>query len=192
MTKPGKRDYIVQSSLELIAEHGFHGAPMNMIAERAGVGVGTIYLYFETKDVLINELYQEIGAKMYPSILNGYANKAPIRERFLKIYTSLLRYFIQFPLDFLFLQQFYNSPYGVAFRRVKLLGNESGSPDVFNDLFEEGAEQQIFKNLPPAVLLALAFGPLLAVARDHILGFVHLDETMIDRTINACWDSVKR
>ena len=192
MTKPGKRDYIVQSSLELIAEHGFHGAPMSMIAERAGVGVGTIYLYFETKGELINELHQELEAKMYPFLLDGYADNAPIRERFFKIYTSLLRYFIQFPLDFRYLEQFYNSPYGVAFRRVKLLGNKSGRSDVFDELFEEGTKRQVCKNLPPVILLALAFGPLLAVARDHILGFVHLDDTMIDRTINACWDAVKR
>ncbi len=46
MAKPDKRDEIVQAALELIAEHGFHGAPMAMIAERAGVGAGTIYLLF--------------------------------------------------------------------------------------------------------------------------------------------------
>lgn len=33
MTKPDKRDEIIRSALELIAEHGFHGAPMAMIAE---------------------------------------------------------------------------------------------------------------------------------------------------------------
>ena len=60
MTKPDKRDEIVRAALELIAEHGFHGAPMAMIADRAGVGAGTIYRYFENKDVLINELYLEI------------------------------------------------------------------------------------------------------------------------------------
>jgi AcrR family transcriptional regulator len=192
MTKPDKRNYIVQSALELFAKHGFHGAPMTMIAERAGVGVGTIYLYFETKDVLINELHQELEEKMYPFLLNGYADNAPIRRRFFNIYTSLLRYFIQFPLDFRYLEQFYNSPYGVAFRRVKLMGNKTGRSDVFDELFEEGTEWQVFKDLPPVILLALAFGPLLTVARDHILGFVHLDDTMIDRTINACWDAVRR
>jgi AcrR family transcriptional regulator len=43
MTKPDKREDIVWAAMELIAEHGFHGAPMAMIAERAGVGAGTIY-----------------------------------------------------------------------------------------------------------------------------------------------------
>jgi len=30
------------------------------------------------------------------------------------------------------------------------------------------------------------------VARDHILGFVCLDEVLIIKTIEACWDTVKR
>jgi len=54
MTKPDKRDDIVRAALELIAENGFHGAPMAMIADKAGVGAGTIYRYFENKEVLIN------------------------------------------------------------------------------------------------------------------------------------------
>jgi AcrR family transcriptional regulator len=192
MTKPNKRDEIVRSALELIAEHGFHGAPMAMIAERAGVGAGTIYRYFENKDVLIHELYRELfEAKLYPFLLDGYAAEAPFMIRFLHLGTTLLRYFIEHPLHFRYLEQFHNSPYGVAIRRDKILGKEGGC-DVFRELFEQGAAQQVIKDFPLVILFDLAFGPLLAVARDHILGFVQLDDAMIDRTIEACWDAVKR
>ena len=191
MTKPNKREEIVRSALELIAEHGFHGAPMAMVAERAGVGAGTIYRYFENKDVLIKELYQELEEKMYPFIREGYSAEAPFRMRFLHLGTALLRYFIEHPLHYRYLEQFHNSPYGVAFRRDKILG-ESGGCDVFRELFEQGAAQQVVKELPLVILFALAFGPLLAVARDHILGFVQLDDSMINRTIDACWDAVRR
>jgi AcrR family transcriptional regulator len=192
MTTPNKRDDIVRSAMELIAEHGFHGAPMAMVAERAGVGAGTIYRYFENKEILIIEMYQEIEAKMYALILDGYANEAPIRARFIHLWTALLRYFIQFPLDFRYLEQFRNSPYGVACRRDKILGNKVGEYNVFRELFEQGAAQQVVKDLPLVILFSLSFGPLLAVTRDYILGFVELDETMIKRTIEACWDAVKR
>jgi AcrR family transcriptional regulator len=37
MAKPDKREEIVRVALELIAEKGFHGAPMSMIADRAAV-----------------------------------------------------------------------------------------------------------------------------------------------------------
>lgn len=191
MTKPNKRDEIVCAALELIAEHGFHGAPMALVAEQAGVGAGTIYRYFENKDVLIKELYKELEAKLYPFLLDGYAVEAPLRMRFLHLGTALLRYFIEHPLHFRYLEQFHNSPYGVAVRRDKILG-KTGGCDAFRELFEQGAEQQVVKDFPLVILFDLAFGPLLAVARDHILGFVQLDDTIIERTIEACWDAVKR
>lgn len=192
MSKPDKRDEIVRAALELIAEHGFHGAPMAMIAERADVGAGTIYRYFENKDVLINGLYGEIEEKMLNHLQQGYSAEAPFRARFLHLCTALLRYFIENPLDFRYLEQFFNSPYGVAVRRDKLLGNREGGCNAFKELFEQGMAQQVLKDFPLAILFDLAFGPLLAVARDHILGFINLDENLITRTIEACWDAVKR
>lgn len=192
MSKIDKRDEIVRAALELIAEQGFHGAPMAMIAERAEVGAGTIYRYFENKDVLISELYGGIESKMQLLIQEGYSEQDPFRARFLHLSTGLLRYFISYPLDFRYLEQFHNSPYGVAVRRDKIMGNREGGCNAFKELFEQGTAQQVLKDLPLVILFDLAFGPLIAVARDHILGFVQLDEAMIGRTIEACWDAVKR
>ncbi len=191
MSKSDKREEIVRAALELIAENGFHGAPMAMIAARADVGAGTIYRYFENKDVLISELYMDLEGRIYPDILEKYAKDTPIRERFLHLGTALLRYFINNPLDFRYLEQFHNSPYGVAVRRDKLLGVKEGC-DVFRELFDDGIYEQVMKDLPLTILFNLAFGPLLAAARDHILGFISLDDTLITRTIEACWDGIKR
>jgi AcrR family transcriptional regulator len=192
MSKPDKRDEIVSAALELIAENGFHGAPMAMIAERANVGAGTIYRYFENKDVLITELYRNIEKSIKAALQEGYSVEKPFRERFLHLGTELLHHFISNPLVFRYLEQFHNSPYGVAVRRNKILGNSASGCDVFRDLFEQGITQQILKDLPLVILFALFFGPVLSVARDHILGFVELDETLIHQTIEACWDAVKR
>lgn len=191
MTKTDKREEIVRAALELIAEHGFHGSPMAMIAERAGVGAGTIYRYFENKDVLIAELYRDLEERLFPVILEGYVQEKPIRERFLHLGTALLRYFIENPLDFRYLEQFHNSPFGVEHRRDKILGEKEGC-DIFRDLFENGIALQVIKDFPLVILFALSFGPLLPVARDHILGFVTLDEALITWTIEACWDGIKR
>ena len=191
MTKPDKRHEIVRAALDLFVEQGFHGAPMSLIAERAGVGAGTIYRYFENRDILIRELYKELEAEIIPFIMDGYSDKAPFRARFLHLGTRFLRYCIEYPLHYRYLEQFHNSPYGIAHRRDKLLGKE-GQCNVFKELFEQGCAQQVLKDFPLPMLFALLFGPLLAVARDHIMGFVQLDDSMINRTIEACWDAVKR
>jgi len=191
MTKPDKRTEVLSAALELIAEQGFHGAPMAMIASRAGVGAGTIYRYFANKDVLIAELYLELEKRIHSAILVGYTAEMPIREKFIHLGTSLLRYFIDHPLDFRYLEQFHNSPYGVVHRRDKLLG-ENRKNDIFRELFHDGITRQVMKDLPLTVLFSIAFGPLLSLARDHGLGFIALDDTLIQRSIEACWDAVRR
>ena len=63
---------------------------------------------------------------------------------------------------------------------------------MYRELLEAGVDEQVMKNLPLVVLSALAFGPLLTVARKHILGFILLDESLIARTVEACWDGIRR
>jgi TetR/AcrR family transcriptional regulator, repressor of fatR-cypB operon len=189
--KTDKRDRVVRAALELIAEHGFHGAPMALIAQKAEVATGTIYRYFKSKDVLIQELYLDLESKIIAHISDGYSDDNSLRERFLHLGKGLLRYFIAYPLDFRYLEQFHNSPYGVVCRRDKLLG-KTDNYDILVELFNQGVNHKVTKNLPLIALFALGFGPLITIARDQILGFVDLDEHLIGLTVNACWDSVKR
>lgn len=191
MASTDKRQEILKAALELITAHGFHGAPIAAIAQRAGVGAGTIYRYFATKDVLIVELFQELHDRICAELLDGYAVEQPFRARFLHLSTVLLRYFITHPQEFRYLEQYHHSPYGVEFRRDRILGS-GGERAPYRVLFEEGIRLQVVRDLPLVILFALTFGPLLAVARDHILGFVALDERLLVQTVAACWDSIKR
>jgi AcrR family transcriptional regulator len=191
MKSSDKRADVMQAALELMAEKGFHGAPMAEIAEKAGVGAGTIYRYFENKDVLITELHRELEQKISATILEGYPVERPLRERFLYLIGELLRYLIVHPLHFRYIEQFFNSPYGISLHRDRLLG-KSGNHDIVMDIFEQGIEQQVLKELPKAVLFSLAFGPMILLIRDHICGFIVLDEALIKQITEACWDGIKR
>ena len=191
MKTSDKRTDIMQAALELIAEQGFHGAPMAEIAAKAGVGAGTIYRYFESKDILITALYREVEDRINATLREGYSIERSLRERFLYLIRELLRYFIACPLHFRYMEQYFNSPYGISMHRDRLLG-KSGNHDILMDIFAQGTEQQVLKEFPKAVLFSLAFGPLISLMRDHILGFVVLDDALIKQITEACWDGIKR
>ena len=186
-----KRADIIQAALELIAERGFHDAPMSMIAKKAGVAAGTIYRYFESKDVLIIELHRELEDKISAHLQKDYPAERPLRERFLYINRKLLRYFIDHPLHFRYMEQFFDSPYGVSQRKEKIF-EKSGNSDILIDIFEQGIEQKILKDLPKVALFSLAFGPLSNLICDHNLGFITLDDSLIEKVSEACWDAIKR
>jgi AcrR family transcriptional regulator len=191
MKNSEKREEIMQAALELIAEQGFHGAPMAMIADKAGVGAGTIYRYFESKDALIAEIYNELERKVVESLLQGYSLDRCLRDRFVHLSTMIIRYFMANAVHFRFIEQYMNSPYGVTLRRERLLG-KARDIDLFRHLLQEGIDRQALKDMPLPLHFALAFGPILSLLRDHILGFVELDDALIQKAVEACWDGVRR
>ena len=190
MAKPDKRDDIIRAAMTLIAEQGFHGAPMAMIAEKAGVGTGTIYRYFTSRDTLINDLYREEDKRFVAFLLEKYQYDRPVRECFFHIGIGIIKYFIRNSLEFRYIEQFHNSPYGVEYRRNRLF-ESADKPDIFTELYERGLAQQVIKNLPQVIFFNLAFAPIIWVLRDHLLRLVDLDDSLSEKLVSACWDSVK-
>jgi AcrR family transcriptional regulator len=64
MPVPGKRELqkearriaIIDAALEEFTAQGFTATKLDDVAERAGIGKGTIYLYFDSKEILFEEV----------------------------------------------------------------------------------------------------------------------------------------
>ena len=54
--KQDAKERVLEAALEVFSQKGFHPATMDEIAELAGVGKGTLYRHFETKEKLFAEL----------------------------------------------------------------------------------------------------------------------------------------
>jgi AcrR family transcriptional regulator len=66
-----KRDAILAAALRLIARFGLHNTPMSAVAREAGVAVGTVYLYFPSKEAMINALYLHVLEDRNKSLYGG-------------------------------------------------------------------------------------------------------------------------
>jgi len=182
-----KRAALIESVIQVIAKHGFHGASISMIAGGAGVAAGTIYVHFENKDHLMLETYRELERRCLAAVMKGYPSQGSILQCFSHLAYGLIRHFMLFPEEFLFADQFLSSPYRKAVSPHYLPDNELNGILQF---FREGTEKQLFKGMPPAMLLALACGPLILVVRANAAGFLYLDDDRISRTVEASWEAV--
>ncbi len=183
-----KRTAILEATLNLISERGFHNTPMSMIAKASGASTGIIYHYFASKEELINELYKEIKLETIRAMLADYSEDLSLNERFLGIWFNFVRYSLNHPTKGLFLEQFENSPY------IKHVMEEDFMQAIapFFDLFQQGVKEGAFKPLPPLVLFDLGFGAAVSLVKRHIAGTIVLDDELVQAAANACWDAIKK
>ena len=189
-----KRTAILKAAMDLIADNGFHGSPTAMIAARAGVGTGTIYRYFTDKDQLIQEVFKDVETRLNGVLMKDYPVNQSIRLRLYHYFTGMIGFFIANPMEFKFIGQFYDSPYGVALRRDKIFSQSTDNGygcETIKSLFEKGIAEGVIKNLPIVILFALFIGSLISATRDHILGFIEFDQQLLQQMADACWDAIK-
>ena len=190
MEKPDKRQCILDAAMALLAENGFHNAPMSQISEKAGVGAGTVYRYFENKDVLIMEIHRTLFKKFTAHLQKNYPLDRPLRECFFHIGMGIIGYYTENSLEFRYNEQFYHSPYGIEERRNRL-ANNPGEFSLIQDLYEKGRAYQVIKAVPMAIFFDLAIAPIFWAVRDHLQGFVHLDGPLSETIVSSCWDSIR-
>lgn len=92
-----KRNAILAAATQAVAEDGI-GAPTAKIAKLAGVAEGSVFVYFETKDVLFNELYLDIKNHLLAAMMDGYPRNSADREKFHHVWRTNCRWGVANPL----------------------------------------------------------------------------------------------
>ncbi len=103
---------ILQAALRIFATKGLQEATMDEIAQAAGLGKGTIYYYFASKEALIEELLCSLADQYFQNLLEGTnALKDPlaIAER---VMTNLLGHYTRQPELFQVMQMILAAPGG--------------------------------------------------------------------------------
>jgi AcrR family transcriptional regulator len=183
-----KKAAVFAGALALIAEQGFTGAPMSQIAERADVGVGTIYRYFAGKEDLINALYLDIKTRLAAHVLRGYSDRMPVRDAFRLLLGNTVRYLSDHPAEMSFTEQYENSPVITDATRRDF----SRMAGPIRELFERAGEQNLLRELPFEVLLAIVRGAILSLVKLQLSGAARLDDATLDAALDAIWAVVER
>ena len=193
MPRPDKRAAVMQAALEIIAAQGFHDSPTAHIAERAGVGMGTIYRYFKSKDELIHAIFKERIAVARGFILEKYDRSQSLQRRFLFLSNRLYNFMLENPLDFKFFEQYRNSPYGsqVQFENIQAFEKDITFGDYpFMTIFKEGQDLGVVKELNLPLLLALTLSPIFTLIGQVLSGDLVVQGRDVDSFFRACWDAI--
>ena len=97
MSDDHKRERILDAATAVFADRDFHRVLVSEVATRAGVGKGTVYLYFPTKDDLHRAALEGSLERLAVQIEEAAASTAPVEEALGDIVAAILRFFWRRP-----------------------------------------------------------------------------------------------
>lgn len=181
-----KKTALLKAALDLFSEKGVHNTPMSQIAERAKIGVGTIYRYFSSKDVLIDSLYQEIHKRIIPEIRKDYSENNDVRENFLLYFGNFIRYLMKHSSELSLMEQYDNHPQKSIRREMNSDSSEMG----YGVIFKRAKDESLLKELPFEMLGSIILGMVISLAKFYLSN--DGDDSSIHSGAEMIWDAIKK
>ncbi len=75
------RDRIVQSALALIAERGYAGCSVALVADAAGIATGSVYKHFPNKGALFAEVFRTHTQREVDAVAEASAKPGTVEQR---------------------------------------------------------------------------------------------------------------
>jgi AcrR family transcriptional regulator len=145
------------AALHLFAERGADATPMPMIAECAGVAVGSLYRYYANKDELVARLYADNYARLAQELESAQTQAATARDKVAAMVRFICGFFDrEWDLArFLLLEQHV---------RLKTYSGAANPVDVVYGVLAEGMRRGEVRRLDGVLATALVMGPVIQAA----------------------------
>ena len=154
---PDLKSRIDAAALHLFAERGADATPMPMIAECAGVAVGSLYRYYANKDELVARLYADNYARLAQELDRAQTQAAAARDKVAAMVRFICGFFDrEWDLArFLLLEQHV---------RLKTYSGAANPVDVVYGVLAEGMRRGEVRRLDGVLATALVMGPVIQAA----------------------------
>lgn len=183
-----KTQQIFQSALGLVKEKGLAGITMCEIAKEAGLATGTLYIYFTSKEELINTLFSECRKASAESYFRNYDAAQPFKKGFTVVWMNILQFRIKNFEEVVFMDQCYHSPF-INECTMKL--TKQMVQPLFK-LIERGKEENTFKDVDTFSLLTFMIGAIHEGVKNAHYSRKPLCKSAITDMFAMCWDGMKR
>ena len=182
-----KRTALLKATLTLVNNGGIQGASMAKVAKIAAVSPATIYLFFQSKQDLVSQLYLTVKSSFAEAAFSDYNLQESVEVRFKKIWFNMAHYKLTHQEESSFLSQCDNTPMIDEITRQE--GLQFLTP-LF-DLWVKGKEDGMLKDISLYLMYAYSIYPMAFLMNMKNRGLCPLDEKTLEESFQAAWDSIK-
>jgi AcrR family transcriptional regulator len=178
-----KAERILDAALDLFVERGFHGTAVPELAERAKVGAGTIYRYFDDKEALVNALYRKWKTVIGQKMLDGFPFDKPAREQVRQVWMRMAEFALSHRREFAFLELHHHQSYlDDAARQI-----EQQMYEFAITLITQAQKRGEIVDIDPQILIALVNGAFIGLFRAMQENRVPFSKRSFEAAEEALW-----
>jgi AcrR family transcriptional regulator len=179
---------ILNASLNLFVERGFHGTSTAEIAKSAGVATGTLFHYFKSKEELINRLYLYTKESMLNEISGNYHDEKTLKENLKELWFKFVRFSINNPHKFQFILIFHSSPYISSLTKEQL---ETQTENMLR-VYKMGIQKQEIKEISFELAMDFFWGNIVSTVSYFDKHPENVNEKNMDLAFELFWDGISR
>ncbi|MFT3769245.1 MAG: TetR/AcrR family transcriptional regulator [Minicystis sp.] len=176
---------ILAATLHEVAEHGLAALSIEAVARRAGVATGTVYVYYKSKEALLEALYLDTKRALAGAVFRDQG--LPVRPAFIEMCTGFLDYLVAHRAEMIFMEQIHNAPFiSEETRAAAELGVKP-----LHALLERGRREMLLKDLDDRVMIAFLQGALLELSQLVAKEPAAKRAARREQIARLCWDALK-
>lgn len=191
MARPSRKDEILQAALACVTEQGVDGTTIEMIRDRSGASIGSLYHHFGNKERIIAALYMSGTAQYAQMLQRGFASADSAEACVRLLVTSYIDWVVANPDWARFIlhsrSRVEAGEMGDALREA----NRAHFAQIFAALAEY-RQQGLFKALPDDCFASVVIGPTQDLARNWLAGRTRSAlRDCRELLAQIAWDSVR-
>jgi AcrR family transcriptional regulator len=183
-----KENAIKSAALRLVIETGFSGLKIADVAKAAGIGTGTMYVYYDDKEHLINDLYLHTKREVANVLLDPAHESGNFYETFRKMWMAYFHFCLQQPEKMFFVEQFYYS--GFVAEQVKEVTESYFEP--LDQFLMQAQELGLIKKVDIKISKAFIQGAIHEVVRVLVKEKRTLQTADMEQCFDMAWGSIRK
>lgn len=182
-----KRTALLKATLILVNSGGIQSASMAKVAKIAKVSPATIYLFFESKNDLVHQLYLDVKSSFAEAAFRENQLDDGVKKSFEKIWIAMVTFKLENKEEASFLSQCDNTP--MIDEETRQEGLKYLTP-LF-DLWSKGIKEGIIKDISPYLLYAFTIYPMAFLMNMDNRALYLLGENELNEAFQTAWDSIR-
>ncbi len=178
---------IAAAVYRLALQRGLVSMTLADIARTAGVATSTLYVYYKSREELLDDVYQKAKTATVTRYAHTDDPQAPLKSRVRHIWNNVVDNRIANKEQVAFLEQYYHSDFLSETSRA--LGQRMTAP--FMELLVAGQKSEQLKPVAPALLAATIMGLAKETAMLVASGQLADKEQARACAFQMCWDAIR-